>query len=390
MARISAVSVALSLVVMIVAVSVMSGFKNRLKDKISGFNSHIRILNYDSNFSLEPSPILNDYYFLDSIAGIPEVKHIQQYALKGGIIKTDNEIQGIILKGISSDYDWSFFDIFLTDGSTFAVNDTAATNSVLISETLSKLLNLKVNDSFEVYFVQEPVRVRKFTVSGLYNTYFEDMDRNFVLCDIKHIRRLNRWNDQMASGLEIMCRSLDQMDKAAEKIKDIAAYRTFDDGSQLNVITIRDSFPQIFNWLAIMDTNVLIILIIMLAVAGFNMVSGLLIMLLEKISMIGTLKALGMKDADVRLIFLYRSSVIVLRGLIWGNITGTALCLVQQKYSLLKLDPDSYYFAAVPVEVDFLNILIINICTFAFISFVQILPVIAITGVSPAQTVKAE
>ena len=190
MSRISVVSVALSMTVMIVALAVLTGFKGKLQEKISGFNSHLRITNYDANQSFETKPIRNDYPFFDTLRRLPQVKHVQQYALKGGIIRTDEDIQGIVLKGIASDFDWTFFEHYMVDGDTFQLSDTATSNKALISRSLSKLLRLAKGDSFEVYFAENPIRVRKFTISGIYDTYFEEMDKIFVLCDIRHIRRL--------------------------------------------------------------------------------------------------------------------------------------------------------------------------------------------------------
>jgi lipoprotein-releasing system permease protein len=390
MTRIAVFSVALSIAVMIVATSVLSGFKIQLKEKISGFNAHLRISNLDSNYSFDPAPIFNDYDFYHSIAALPEVKHLQQYAYKGGIIRANSDIQGVVLKGVGTDFDRSFFDRYMVDGGMFSVNDTVTSDSVIISESLSNLLNLKTGDSFEMYFVQEPVRVRRFTIAGLYNTYFEEMDKTFVVCDIRHIRRLNRWNNNQISGMEIMLHNPDDMDKAFEKIDDIAGYLTFEDGSRLEVTTLRSAFPEIFNWLAILDMNVLIILIIMVVVAGFNMISGLLIMLLEKISMIGILKSMGMPDFSIRKIFMYRSSMIVLKGLVYGNILGLSLCILQHYCGIVHLNPESYFFSTAPVSINPLSVALLNICSFVVISVSQMIPTMVIARISPDKTMRKE
>jgi lipoprotein-releasing system permease protein len=390
MTRIAVFSVALSIAVMIVATSVLSGFKIQLKEKISGFNSHIRIANLDSNYSFDTPPIQNNYDFYNSIAVLPEVKHIQQYAYKGGIIRANSDIQGVVLKGVGADFDWSFFEQYLVDGDIFPVNETSPSDSVLISKSLSNILNLKTGDSFEMYFVQEPVRVRRFKIAGLYNTYFEDMDKTFVICDIRHIRRLNRWNDSQISGMEIMLHNPDDMDKSYETIDNIAGYLTFDDGSRLEVTTLQNAFPEIFNWLAILDMNVLIILIIMIVVAGFNMISGLLIMLLEKISMTGILKSMGMTDLSIRKIFIYRSSMIVLRGLVYGNILGISLCMLQYFFGIIHLNPENYFFSTAPVNINLLKIIVLNVCSFAFITLSQTIPTMVITKISPDKIIRKE
>ncbi|MDR2382733.1 MAG: ABC transporter permease [Prevotellaceae bacterium] len=390
MTRIAVFSVALSIAVMIVSTSVLSGFKIQLKEKISGFNSHVRINNLDSNYSFDIPPIRNDYDFYPSIRALPEVQHIQQYAYKGGIIRANNDIQGVVLKGVGTDFDWSFFEQYIVDGNVFSVGDSVASDNVLISESLSNLLQLKTGDSFEMYFVQEPVRVRRFTIAGLYNTYFEEMDKTFVVCDIRHIRRLNRWNSNQVSGMEIMLHNPDDMDKAYEKIDNIAGYLTFDDGSRLEVTTLRSAFPEIFNWLAILDMNVLIILIIMVVVAGFNMISGLLIMLLEKISTIGILKSMGMTDFSIRKIFMYRSSMIVLRGLAYGNILGLSLCVLQYFFGIVHLNPESYFFSTAPVNIDLFSVIALNVCSFVFIVLSQMIPTIVISRISPDKTIRKE
>ena len=376
--------------VMIVAVAVLTGFKTQLQEKISGFNSHLRIINYDANQSFEGTPIRNDYSFIDTLKKLPHVKHIQQYALKGGIIRTDEDIQGVVLKGIASDFDWSFFEQYMVEGDGFQLSDTATSDQSLISRSLSKLLKLTTGDSFEVYFAGNSVRARKFIISGIYDTYFEEMDKIFVLCDIRHIRRLNRWESNQVSGLEIMADRLSRMDELYSEIENLVAYRTFGDGSRLDITSIRDAFPQLFNWLAIQDMNVLIILTVMLVVAGFNMISGLLIMLLEKISMIGTLKALGMRSVNIMEIFVYRSSLIVLRGLLAGAFVGVSLCLLQQKFSLIRLDPANYYFATAPVELNLWHLAVLGICSFVLISAVQIIPSIIITRISPDKSIRME
>ncbi|MDR1169353.1 MAG: FtsX-like permease family protein [Prevotellaceae bacterium] len=390
MTRIAVFSVALSIAVMITASSVLSGFKIQLKEKISGFNSHLRISNLDSNYSFDTPPVQNDYGFYSSIVALPEVKHIQQYAYKGGIIRASSDIQGVVLKGVGTDFDWSFFEQYMTDGEIFSVKTPAASDSVIISESLSGLLNLKTGDAFEMYFIQDPVRVRRFIIAGLYNTYFEEMDKTFVVCDIRHIRRLNRWNSNQVSGMEIMLHNPDDMDRAYEKIDAIAGYLTFDDGSRLEVTTLRNAFPEIFNWLAILDMNVLIILVIMVVVAGFNMISGLLIMLLEKISTIGILKSMGMTDFSIRRIFIYRSSLIVIRGLVYGNILGLSLCILQYYFGIVHLNPESYFFSTAPVNINPLSIILLNICSFAFITLTQIIPTMAIARISPDKTMRKE
>jgi lipoprotein-releasing system permease protein len=387
MTRIAVIGVALSAAVMIVSLSVLTGFKMQLKDKISGFNAHLRITNLDSNRSFDLVPVRSDYGFYDSIATLPEVKSLRRYACKGGIIKARDDIQGVVLKGVDADYDRRFFERYLVEGELFDPSDSTLSNMALVSRTLSRLLKLKTGDVFDMYFVQDPVRVRRFTVCGLYDTYFEEMDKTFVLCDIRHVRRLNGWNTSLSSGIEIMLHKIEDTDRAYAKINEIAGFLTFDDGSMLEVSTLRDSVPQIFNWLDILDMNVAIILVVMIFVAGFNMISGLLIMLLEKISTIGILKSMGMTDRSIRLVFVYRSSAIVLRGLFCGNILGLGLCFLQQYFGTVKLNPETYFFSTAPVSVNFLHVALLDVCSFSFIILSQILPSLVVSRISPDRTV---
>lgn len=388
MTRIAVFSIMLSATVMIVAVSTLSGFKTGLKEKLSGFNAHLRITNLDSNHSFDTEPILNSYSFYDSIARLPEVKRLRQYAYKGGIIKTATEIQGIVLKGIDKNFGNEFFQHYLVDGSMLELSDTALSDKALISTSLSRLLNLKTGDRFDVYFVQEPVRIRRFTVSGLYNTCLEEMDKMLVICDIEHIRRLNGWSDSQISGMEIVLNDLNDIDHVRTSVNDWT-FGQIDDGSMLDVSSIHDDFPHIFNWLDIIDMNVLIVLIIMMVVAGFNMISSLLIMLLEKIPMIGILKTMGMSSGNIRKIFIYKSSLIVLRGLAYGNILGLMLCFGQQFFEFVKLNPETYFFSVAPVAINLQSIILLNICSFVFIVASQTIPAIIVAKISPDKTVKA-
>ncbi|MDR2424658.1 MAG: FtsX-like permease family protein [Prevotellaceae bacterium] len=388
MTRIAVFSIMLSATVMIVAISTLSGFKTGLKEKISGFNAHLRITNLDSNHSFDTAPILNNYPFYDSIANMPDVKHLRQYAYKGGIIKTATEIQGVVLKGIDRNFGNEFFQQYLVDGSLLELSDTALSSKALISTSLSKLLNLKTGDHFDVYFVQEPVRIRRFTVSGLYDTNLAEMDKMFVICDIAHIRRLNGWNGNQISGMEIVLNSLTDIDRARTRVSDWI-FGQIDEETMLDVNTIHDDFPHIFNWLDIIDMNVLIVLIIMMVVAGFNMISSLLIMLLEKIPMIGILKTMGMSSGNIRKIFIYKSSLIVLRGLAYGNMLGLMLCFGQQLFEFVKLNPETYFFTVAPVSINLQSIILLNICSFAFIVATQTIPAIIVAKISPDKTVKA-
>ena len=362
--RITTIAVALSLTIMIISVAVVTGFKKQISEKTIGFGSHIQILNFDSNLSYETRPISKNQDCLPKIKKINGIRHIQQYALKPGIIKTDNDIQGVVLKGIGPDFDWSFFKKNLVEGSTFELSDSATSNSTIISKTLAHLLRLKVGDKFAMYFVQEPSRVRMFTVAGIYDTQMAEFDKVFVLGDIKHIQKLNDWKDDQISGFEILVDDFNKIDELTMAVDDIAGFVFFDDGSKLKVQNILQKYPTIFDWLGLQDINTIVLIVIMLFVAGINMISGLLIIILERTNMIGVLKALGASNPLIRRVFLVQSGYIITKGLLFGNLIGLTLCVLQQKFGFIKLDEASYYLSTVPINLNVFHILLLNIGTF--------------------------
>ena len=381
--------IALGLAVMILAVSILTGFKNEIREKVVGFGSNIQIVNFDSNISFETSPISEAQDFIPKIAALKGVKHMQVFATKAGIIQTDEDIQGIVLKGVGSDFDWSYFSSCLVDGEVFNVSDSGApANSVIISKKISDMLRLKKGDSFITHFVQEPRRVRKFTISGIYETSLEEFDKMYVFCDIGHIKRLNGWTDDQVSGFEIYINDFDALDEMTMKVRDAVGYRIDSDDEQFKVTNIRIKFPQIFDWLNFQDINVLIIIILMLVVAGFNMISGLLILILEKTNMIGILKAMGSDDTTIRKIFLYQAAYLIGKGLMWGNLIGIGLVLIQMKTGLVTLDPSSYYLKTVPVNFDLMHILMLNAGSMAVIILMLLIPSKLISHITPVKAIR--
>ena len=274
--------IALGLAVMILALSILTGFKNEIRNKIVGFGGHIQVLNFDSNYSYETTPISSDHEFTQKLNKIKGFTNIHVFATKAGIIKTGNNIQGVVLKGVGTDYDWSFFSKNLVEGDILSLSDSVRSSSVLISKKVSEMLELKLNDEFAMYFVQDPPRLRRFAVEGIYETSIEEMDKIFVMCDINQIRRLNGWKDDQVSGFEILIDRFNEIDFMTFVVRDAIGYKMSEDKEQLKVTNIRIKYPQIFDWLNFQDTNVIIILVLMLLVAGFNMISGLLILILEK------------------------------------------------------------------------------------------------------------
>ncbi|HUV01600.1 MAG TPA: FtsX-like permease family protein [Bacteroidales bacterium] len=385
---IAIIGIALGLAVMILAVSILTGFKQQIREKVVGFGSHIQIMNFDSNISFETAPITDTQAFITVIKQMPGIKHVQRFATKAGIIKTDENIQGVVLKGVGSDFDWSYFGNSIVDGKVFTVADTGRTNDVIISKKISDMLSLKTGDSFAMYFVQDPPRSRKFTISGIYETSLEEFDKMYVFCDIGHIKRLNGWEENQISGFEIFINDFDKLDEMTQAVSDVIGYRISEDEEKFRLLNIRERYPQLFDWLNFQDLNVIIIITLMLIVAGFNMISGLLILILEKTNMIGILKALGSEDFTIRRVFLYQAAYLISKGLLWGNLIGIGLAMLQLKTGLISLDPTSYYIKYVPVNLDPVHILLLNAGTIAAIILMLLVPSKLISRITPVKAIR--
>ena len=382
--------IALGMAVMIVAIAILTGFKQQIRDKVAGFGSHIQVINFDSNISYETAPVSSRQKFIEKIEGLPEIKHIQVFATKAGIIQANENIQGVVLKGIASDFDWSFFSSNLVEGNVFTVNDTARTNSVVLSKKVCDLLGLKVGDSFVMHFVQDPPRMRQFTVEGIYETSLEEFDKIFVFCDIGHIRRLNGWEDDQISGFEIFIDRFSDLEYLTWVVRDAIGYTIAEEEEKLKVSNVRIRYPQIFDWLNFHDLNVIIIIVLMLIVAGFNMISGLLILILEKTNMIGVLKAVGASDRLISRAFLYQAAWLTGKGLFWGNLIGIGLALFQLKTEFISLDPASYYLKTVPVNLDILHIIILNAGAMIAIILMLLIPARLIGRITPVKAIRYE
>jgi lipoprotein-releasing system permease protein len=383
--------IALCIAVMIVSVAILYGFKKEIRDKIVGFGSHIQIVNYDANNSFETKPISDNQEFLPELKSAPGIVHIEEFATKLGIIKTETDNQGVMLKGVGPDFDWTFFKKNIIEGTVFHVNDSVKTNDVVVSKYIANLLKLKLGEHIVMYFVQkppDPPRYRKFRICGIYQTSVEEIDKIVILGDIGHIRQINNWTKDQISGFEINVGEFDKIGEMAIRVNDIIGYSYTDQGTSLRVKSINDQFPQLFDWIDLQDMNVQIILIIMLIVSGFNMISGLLILILDRTNMIGILKALGSSNTSLRQIFIFESSFLIIKGLLWGNFIGIALCLIQQHTGLLKLDPSTYYINHVPIYLNILYIVGLNIGTIIITLLMLILPSIIISKFSPAETIR--
>jgi lipoprotein-releasing system permease protein len=389
--RVAMLGIALGLAVMIISVSIVVGFKQEIRNKVIAFGSHIQITNFDSNETYETKPVTVSDSLITSLAQTEGVRHIQRFATKPGIIKTDDEVQGVVLKGIDKNFDWEFYKPNLTAGDTLTLSDSVVSKQVLISEYLANLLQLKTGDSFLTYFMEdETVRARKFTIAGLYCTNFTDYDKLFILTDIKQIQQLNAWEDDQVSGLEVLVKDYNKLSTVADNLYFKVVNTIGKNHSAMLPRTIEELNPQIFSWLSMLDRNVLVILILMLLVAGFNMISGLLILILERTNMIGILKSMGAQNWSIRKIFLYHSFFLIGKGMLWGNIIGLFLILLQYFTHIIPLDAATYYVSYVPVSINWWHILLLNIGTFICSVLMLILPSIIISKILPAKSIRFE
>lgn len=386
--KIAIAGIALGIAVMIMSVAIVQGFKSEIRNKIIGFGSHIQITNFDSNLSYETHPIARNQDFTPAIEALKGVRHVQIYATKPGIIKNDAEMQGIILKGVGPDFDWSFFSQHMKSGSVFEVNDSVKTNEIIISDKLASLLKVEVGEKVLTYFIERPPRMRKFTVAGIYSTGLEEFDKTFIICDIGHVQKLNNWEESQISGFEILIDDFDELEKIGDEVNLIAGMRFNEDGSKLKVQTIKEKEPVLFDWIELVNVNVWVILVLMVLVAGVNMISGLLIMILERTNLIGILKALGTENWSIRKIFLYNGLYLIGLGVFWGNLIGLVISLLQKNLGIVKLDPASYYVDVVPIQITAIDFLWLNAGTIVITMVMLLLPTYLVTKISPVKAIR--
>jgi len=388
--RIATIGIALGLAVMIIAIAVVIGFKQQIRNKTIGFGGHIQITNFDNNNTYEMNPIKVDNALVKKISSLDGVNHVQRFATKPGIIKTDKEFQGIVIKGIDKGFDWNFFKSNLIEGKIIDVSGDTPSNQVIISKYLTNLLGLKLGDSFYTYFIQDRVRARKFKIVGIYSTNFIEYDKLILIADMRQVQALNDWTPDSFSGLEVLINDFNRIDEVGDAVYSITANRFNKEGSAYSTQTIKQLNPQIFSWLNLLDMNVWVILILMLAVAGFNMISGLLILILERTNMIGILKSIGATNWSIRKIFLYHSFFLIGKGMLWGNVIGLSLCAIQYFTGVVPLDPTAYYVATVPITFNWLYIILLNAGTLAASLLMMIGPSYLITKINPAKIIRYE
>ena len=382
--------IAIGLAVMIIAVAVVIGFKSEVRNKVIGFGSHIQITNLDAVSSYETHPIVVGDSMMTALADYPEISHVQRFSTKPGMIKTDDAFQGMVLKGVGPEFDPHFIKEYLVEGEIPVFSDTASTNKVLVSRTIADKLHLKLGDKIYTYYIEDNVRARRLTVAGIYQTNFSAYDDLFLITDLYTVNRLNSWQKGQVSGMELEVNEYSRLEPVKEEIRARVDTQVDAYGGTYYTQTVEEVNPQIFAWLDLLDMNVWVILFLMTGVAGFTMISGLLIIILERTNMIGVLKALGADNFAIRKIFLSFSVFLIGRGMVWGNIIGVALCFIQSQFHLFKLDPATYYVDRVPIEFNIWIYLLLNVCTLLVSVLMLVGPSFLVTRIHPAKSIRFE
>ena len=389
--HIATAGVAIGLAVMILTVSVVLGFKHTIRDKVIGFGSHIQVANFLTMQSSDPYPICIDDSIMRVIKGIEGVAHVERFALTQGILKTDEDFLGISFKGIGPEYDLSFIKSNLKSGSLPSFSDSANKGNLLLSSATADKMNLKAGDKVYAYFISDTgVKMRRFTVSGIFQTNMSQFDNSLCFTDLYTARKLNNWDGQLCSGAEVRVADLQLIDAVASRIADKVNRTTDHEGNIFSSQTIYESYPQIFSWLSLLDVNVWIILALMICVAGFTMISGLLIIILERTQMIGVLKALGMKGASVRHTFLWFAVFIIGKGMLIGDLLAAAIIVLQRQTGFISLDPTTYYVSEAPTEVNLPAFLLVNAATLLISVLVLVGPSFLISHIHPAKSMRYE
>lgn len=388
--RIALCGIALGLAVMIIALAVVVGFKNEVGRKVMGFGAHIQITSLTNNKTYDLPPISFSDTLINAIKEVPNVNYIQTTATKPAIIKTKTDFQGIVLKGVDEKYNWDFFKEYLREGELPIYNDSTPSNEVLISSKQADALKLNVGDKFICYFIQDQVRLRQFTISGIYSTGLADFDKLFIVSDIKHIRLLNNWDENTATSIEVFVNDLNILRDTSYSIFLATANNFTGNYNPYYTRNIYELQPQIFGWLDLLDLNMVIILILMFSVATFTMISGLLIIILEKTTLIGTLKVLGANNWTIRKIFLYQASFLIGKAMLWGNVIGLGLYFMQKYLKVVKLDPEIYFVDYAPVELIPWQAVVLNIGVGIAILCILVIPSYLIAKISPAKSIKFE
>lgn len=383
--KIAIIAIAVGIIMMVIAIATGVGLQDKIREKVSAFNGHVIISNFDDNqseVSVEPLSIHQDFY--PQFKSVQGIEHIQAVASKAGIIRTEQAFEGIVFKGVGKEYKWDMLEEYITEGRKPNLKQSL-NNEVLLSQYLANRLNLKVGDTFNTFFMKEGgngmPNLRVFQLVGIYNSGFQEFDAAYLIGDIRHVQRINKWKDDQVGAFEVF---IDDFSKIQEKGEEI--YKTIP--STLNCQTIQEKYFNIFEWLKLFDTNIIVIIIIMVIVSTINMVVALLVLILERTQMVGMLKALGAPNWSVRKIFLYNAAYLIVKGLFWGNLISISLLLIQKYFGVIKLPPENYYVTVAPVSIDIPAILLINIGTIIVCVALLLIPSYIITKISPVKALR--
>lgn len=374
-------SIALGLAVMIIAFFILLGFKGTIRDKIFSFNGHLLVSEFSLGTSYQENPISMKQEVFQHPENFRFIDHIQEFSHKPGLIKTKEEVDGVVLKGVGESFSLEHFAGNLLEGEFITFKEDGFSNEVVVSKKIANRLKLQVGDPFIMHFIQDPPRSRRFEIVGIYETGLEDFDERIIIGDIDVIRRLNDWDESTAGGFEIFLKDEDQLDEAYEYLYDNVE-------SNLFIQRVTDKYIHIFDWLHLINSNVTFLLTLILFVASFNMISIVLILIMERTQMIGILKAVGATDSMIRKIFRYQGMELIFKGLFFGNLAGLGLCFIQYKFQIIKLDQESYYMSYVPIEWDWPVVLFLNVLIFLVVSLVMLLPTATVSRMSPIKSIK--
>ena len=387
---IATVGVAIGLAVMLVSVSIVLGFQKEVQDKVLGFGAHIKVLNYKSIGQQEFSPIVIDDSITSKLQAIPNVASVARFCIKPGMLKTDANFKGIAIQGIGGDYDQSFISSHLVKGEIPEFTDSVSSGKLVISQAMAREMQVDTGQEIYAYFFEKTVRARKFTVAGIYQTNLTDFDKNFAYTDLCTIHRLLGWDSQQYAGAEIRLKDFERLDETLMDVINKVNHKQDAYGNYYSSLTIRQEHPQIFGWLQLLDMDIVVILILMICISTFTAVSGLLIIILERTNFIGIMKALGARNKQVRHLFLNYALLIILRGIILGNLLAFALIYLQKQFGLITLNPEVYYVEAVPVLVNWWWVLAIDLGTLVVSALAMIVPSFVVSNITPAKSIRFE
>ena len=380
--------VAVGLAVMILSVCIILGFKGEIREKVIGFGGHVEVINYRSLYSAEAQPVVIDELLMHRLSRIDGVTHVQRFATKTGMLKTDEAFKGIVLRGLSEEYDTTFLASHLLEGYLPQIADTTTANQIVVSSLMAQELNLKVGEKVYAYFFSENVKARRFLITGIYETHLREFDNTLVFTDLFGTQKLNGWELDQCSGAEIRVADFNRVEEYAFDIAQVMNRTQDRDGNTYSTHSIKELYPGIFSWLSLLDTNVYVILILMILLSIFTMTAGLLILILERTSFIAVMKSLGATNSQIRYIFLHFAAMLIGRGLIIGNILGVGMALLQKYGAVVHLDPATYYVDAVPIQFSWSLIIVLNIATLLLTTLVLTIPSHLVSRIQPARVMR--